>query len=91
VGQWRSYTTQRAVKLRGKNGSWGIWKRHADQIGDLEFKAEPLPHSDVIIRTPQACEVHETFDLEPAVTIPPPGRRYQEACGQDELMLFLLF
>jgi hypothetical protein len=59
-----------------KTEAGGIWKRHADQIRDSEFKAETLPHSDVIIPIPQACEVDETADSEPAITITPPGRRY---------------
>jgi hypothetical protein len=59
-----------------KTEAGGIWKRHADQIRDSEFKEEPLPHSDVIIPIPQACEVDETADSGSAITITPPGRRY---------------
>jgi hypothetical protein len=64
------WTIQRKgpLKYEVKTEAEGIWKQHADQIRDSEFKAEPLPNSDVVIPITQGCEVDETDDLERAIT-----------------------
>ncbi|XP_061190069.1 uncharacterized protein K02A2.6-like [Saccostrea echinata] len=65
-----------------KTQAGGIWKRHADQIRNAEFKADPEQNSDVVIPITddkaQAAnsEADETSDESPPIINAPQERRY---------------